>query len=365
MSNSTPPTFVGLDSHKETIVVSILRPGKDVCDRQTIPNTPEAVRKVVSSWNEPESIRVCYEAGPCGYVLHRQLTALGIACEVIAPALIPRRPGVKIKTDRRDADNLARLYRAGELTAIRVPSEVEEAVRDLVRVREDMRSDIVRARHRLSKFCLRHGRVFSGRAWGRSHADWLASQHFDHPAAESAFQHYRTTLDLRLAQLSGLEEELASWAESEPFKETVARLASLRGISWLTALVLASEVVDFARFGTPDEFAAFVGLVPSEHSSGSSERRGSITKTGNGHVRRALVEASWAYRRRPSIGPALRKRIEGQPPEVLTFSWETQVKLHGRYVRLAARGKRSTVATVAAARELAKAACKLMWLRVA
>lgn len=365
MSNSTLCTFVGLDTHKETITVAVLRPGADVCDRQTIPNTPEAVRKLVGSWKQPESTRACYEAGPCGYVLHRQLADLGVACEVIAPALIPKRPGVRVKTDRRDADNLARFHRAGELTAIRVPSEAEEAVRDLMRLREDMRADIVRARHRLSKFCLRHGRVFDGRAWSTAHFRWLASQHFDHPAADSAFAHYRTTLDLRLTQLSGLEEELARWAESEPFQRTVARLVSLRGISWLTALVLACEIVDFGRFATPDEFAAFVGLVPSEHSSGTSERRGSITKTGNGHVRRALVESAWAYRRRPSMGAKLARRSEGQPPEVLSFSWQTQVKLHGRYVRLVTRGKRSTVATVAVARELAKAACRLMQLQVA
>lgn len=360
MSDSTLTTFVGLDVHKDSIAIAVLRPGAEDPDRQTIANTPEAVRKLVARWGHRERVRVCYEAGPCGYALHRQLTALGVACEVIAPALIPRRPGVRIKTDRRDADSLARFYRAGELTAIRVPTEAEEAVRDLVRLREDIKQDILRARHRLSKFLLRHGRVFDGRAWSAKHSSWLAAQRFEHPALSATFAHYRAALEIRLTQLKGLEGELDVWARREPFAPTVARLSCLRGISTLSALTLAVEICDFGRFAKPDDFAAFVGLVPSEFSSGASERRGSITKTGNGHVRRILVEAAWHYRHAPRVGENLKRRGQGQPPEVLAAAWEAQVRLSGRYRKLTGRGKRSTVAVVAVARELAKVIWRLM-----
>lgn len=365
MSDSTRFTFVGLDVHKDSIAVAVLRSGAEMPDRCSIRNTPEAVRKLVASWREHDRFKICYEAEPCGYELHRQLTKLGVDCDVIAPSLVPRRPGVRIKTDRRDADSLARFLRTGELTAIRVPSETEEAVRDLVRLREDLKADILRARHRLSKFLLRHGHVYDGKAWSKAHADWLARQDFGHPAAASTFAHYRTALDLRLTQLSALEQELASWASSEPFAATVARLSCLRGVSMLTALTIAVEVVDFSRFATPDEFAAFVGLVPSEYSSGASEQRGGITKTGNGHVRRVLVEAAWHYRHRPVVGENLKRRSIGQPPEVLAAAWETQVRLCGRYRRLTARGKRSTVAVVANARELARGVWKLMHVECA
>jgi transposase len=223
-----------------------------------------------------------------------------------------------------------------------------------------MKQDILRARHRLSKFLLRHGRIYSGKAWSQTHTTWLNSQRLDHPALTSCLSHYRMTLDLRLSQLETLEAELSGWAAKPPFAETVARLICLRGISTLSALTIACEICDFARFGTGDEFAAFVGLVPSEHSSGASERKGSITKTGNAHVRRILVEASWHYRRRPFVGETLKKRSQGQPAEVLSSAWATQVRLNSKYWRLVGKGKRSTVAVVAVARELAKACFDLM-----
>lgn len=363
--STTSLTYVGLDVHKDTIAVAVLRPRREGADEQTVPNRPEAVRKLVASWKRPETFRVCYEAGPVGYGLERQLRDLGVSCEVVAPALVPRRPGVRIKTDRRDARNLAGLYRAGELTAIRVPSPEEEAVRDLVRLREDLKQDILRARHRLSKFLLRHGRVYEGLNWSGAHCAWLAQQDFTHPAERSTFSHYRTALDLRLAQLAGLERELEAYESSPPFGEMISRLVCLRGISSLSALTIACEVVDFARFSSPAEFAAFVGLVPSEYSSGKSERRGSITKTGNAHVRRVLVEAAWHYRHHPGVGANLRRRSQGQPPEVLAAAWQVQVRLCGRFCRLTARGKRSSVAVVAVARELAEAVCALMQLETA
>lgn len=228
-------------------------------------------------------------------------------------------------------------------------------MRDLVRLREDVVYDIRRLRNRLSGFLLRHGRVFPGKAWTQAHARWLSAQDFGHEALASAFHHQLASLDVGLAQLASLDAELAMWATRDPFADAVARLSCLRGISTLSALTVACEVVDFDRFATPEEFAAFVGLVPSEHSSGGSERRGGITKTGNGHVRRVLVEASWHYRHRPGIGEKLAKRLEGQSPEVLAAAWAAQVRLCGRYRRLVGRGKASGVAAVAVARELARA----------
>jgi transposase len=363
--STTSSTYVGLDVHKDTIAVALLRPRREGVEEQTVPNRPEAVRKLVASWKHPETFRVCYEAGPAGYGLERQLASLGVSCEVVAPALVPRRPGVRIKTDRRDALNLVGLYRAGELTAIRVPSPEEEAVRDLVRLREDLKQDVLRARHRLSKFLLRQGRVYEGLSWSGAHTAWLNGQEFTHPAQASTFSHYRTALDLRLAQLAGLERELEAYVGQPPFGEMISRLVCLRGISYLSALTIACEVVDFARFASPEEFAAFVGLVPSEYSSGKSERRGSITKTGNAHVRRVLVEAAWHYRHHPAVGANLYRRSQGQPPEVLAAAWQVQVRLCGRFQRLTQRGKRSSVAVVAIARELAEAVCALMQLETA
>jgi transposase len=323
------------------------------------------VRRLVSSWGDPASFRVCYEAGPTGYELQRQLAGLEVSCQVIAPALVPRRPGVRIKTDRRDARNLAGLYRAGELTAIRVPSPEEEAIRDLVRLREDLKQDVLRARHRLSKFLLRKGCVYEGRSWSGAHTIWLNAQEFSHAAEKSTFSHYRTALDLRLAQLAGLEQELEAYLSDPPFGEMVSRLVCLRGISCLSALTIASKVVDFGHFTSPREFAALVGLVPSEYSSGASERRGSITKTGNAHVRRVLVEAAWHYRHQAAVGVNLYRRSQGQPPEVLAAAWQVQVRLCGRYQRLTKRGKRSAVAVVAVARELAEAVCAFMQMDIA
>lgn len=229
---------------------------------------------------------------------------------------------------------MAGLYRAEELTVIRVPSPEEEAIRDLVCLREDLKQDILRARHRLSKFLLRHGRTYEGRSWSGAHTTWLNAREFSHAAEASTFSHHRTALDLRLAQLPGLECKLEAYLSGPPFGEMVSRLVCLRGISYLSALTIACEVVDFARFGSPEEFAAFVDLVPSEYSSSKSDRRGSITKTGNAHLRRVLVEATW----------------------------QVQVRLCGRYQRLTKRGKRSAVAVVAVERELAEAMYAFMQL---
>ncbi len=353
MLQSSPQIYVGLDVSKLSINVALLRPNGTGIDEDRIPNTPEAVRSLVRRWADPGSIRACYEAGPTGYALYRELTALGVACTVIAPSLTPRRPGDRIKTDRRDAVKLARLFRAGELTAVRVPTPDEEAVRDLLRARGDLREDILRARHRLSKFLLRHGHVYAdGSQWTARHRAWLDRQAFEEPAATRTLAHYRADLDTRLAELALLDAELTLIARTEPFLGPVARLSTLRGISTLSALTLVVEIGDFSRFARADDLAAFVGLVPSEHSSGERRRQGSITKAGNTHARRVLVEAAWHARRRPNTGPALRKRLAGQPPEVLAIATKAQARLHARYWRLVERRKPTTVAATAVAREL-------------
>lgn len=363
MLQSTPVTYVGLDVSKASISVALLRPGQARIDEERIANTPEAVRKLVGRWAAPDQVHACYEAGPTGYGLQRQLTALGVECAVIAPALVPRRPGERIKTDRRDAAKLAGLFRAGELTTVRVPTPEEEAVRDLLRARTDLREDILRARHRLSKFLLRQGRIWSeGKAWTQRHRAWIRQQAFEQPAAERTLAHYLADLDTRLAELATLDAELAALAGSDPFRARVARLTCLRGLSWLSALTIIVEVGDFARFGRAADFMSFVGLVPSEHSSGASRRQGPITKTGNAHVRRVLVEAAWHARLRPNLGPALQRRTAAQPVEVVAIAARAQQRLHDRYWRLVHRQKRSTVAVVAVARELAGFCWSLMTL---
>ena len=353
MLQSSPQIYVGLDVSKLSINVALLRPNGTGIDEDRIPNTPEAVRSLVRRWADPGSVRACYEAGPTGYALYRELTDLGVACTVIAPSLTPRRPGDRIKTDRRDAVKLARLFRAGELTAVRVPTPDEEAVRDLLRARGDLREDILRARHRLSKFLLRHGRTYGdGSQWTARHRAWLDGQTFTEPAACRTLAHYRADLDTRLAELALLDAELVLIARADPFVAPVARLSTLRGISTLSALTLIVEIGDFGRFARADDLAAFVGLVPSEHSSGERRRLGSITKAGNAHARRVLVEAAWHARRRPNTGPALQKRLAGQPPEVLAIATKAQARLHARYWRLVERRKPTTVAATAVAREL-------------
>lgn len=345
-------THLGLDVHKDTIAAALLRPGAEVPEERVIPNTPEALRKLVG--RRAASLFACYEAGPTGYDTHRQLTELGVRCEVIAPALIPRRPGRRVKTDRLDARNLVRLHRAGELTAVRVPTPQEEALRDLIRVREDLKDDRRRTQQRVKGFLLRRGRRFPGssRGWSDKYDIWVRAQHFDEPAAEAAFRHYVAALDTRRTHLKAIDAEIESAAERPPLAASVARLRTFRGIDTLFAVTIATEVCDFRRFPSAASFMAFTGLVPSEHSSGPSERRGSITKTGNAHLRWALVEASWAYRHAPAIGAELRKRNEGQPPEVQAFSWHAQCRLTSKFRRLAARKERN-VAVVTVARELA------------
>jgi transposase len=348
------PTHIGLDVHKETIAVAVLRAGTVECDERVIPNTPEALRKLLSRYPDRSLLRTCYEAGPTGYDTQRLITSLGIACDVIAPSLIPRRSGVRVKTDRTDARNLARLHRAGELVAVRVPTPAEEALRDLVRAREDLKNDRRIARQRIRSFLLRYGKRYPapGSRWSFRFEVWMRALRFDEPASQAAFDHLVGAYFVRDSQLGAVDAQIAELALLEPLAEPVARLRAFRGIDTLTAVTLLTETCDFRRFATVGSYMAFTGLTPSEHSSGASRHQGSITKSGNAHIRRVLVEAAWAYRYAPAVRGKLRARQIGQPPEVVAYSWAAQCRLHGTYRRLAAK-KGPNKAVVAVARELA------------
>jgi len=347
------PTHIGLDVHKETIAVAVLRPGTVECDERVIPNTPEALRRLLSRYPDGAALRTCYEAGPTGYDTQRLITSLGISCDVIAPSLIPRRSGVRVKTDRADARNLARLHRAGELVAVRVPTPAEEALRDLVRAREDLKNDRRIARQRIRSFLLRYGKRYPapGSRWSFRFEVWLRALRFSEPASQAAFEHLLGAYFMRDSQLGAVDKQIAELALAEPLAGAVARLRAFRGIDTLTAVTLLTETCDFRRFGSAGSFMAFTGLVPSEHSSGQSRHQGSITKTGNAHLRRVLVEAAWAYRYAPAVRGKLRARQIGQPLEVVAYSWAAQCRLHGTYRRLAAK-KGPNKAVVAVAREL-------------
>jgi len=348
------PTHIGLDVHKETIAVAVLRAGTVECDERVIPNTPEALRKLLSRYPDRSLLQTCYEAGPTGYDTQRLITSLGIACDVIAPSLIPRRSGVRVKTDRTDARNLARLHRAGELVAVRVPTPAEEALRDLVRAREDLKNDRRIARQRIRSFLLRYGKRYPapGSRWSFRFEVWMRALRFDEPASQAAFDHLVGAYFVRDSQLGAVDAQITELALLEPLAEPVARLRAFRGIDTLTAVTLLTETCDFRRFATAGSYMAFTGLTPSEHSSGASRHQGSITKSGNAHIRRVLVEAAWAYRYAPAVRGKLRARQIGQPPEVVAYSWAAQCRLHGTYRRLAAK-KGPNKAVVAVARELA------------
>jgi transposase len=350
---STGPIHLGLDVSKNKIAVGILRPDDTVPDTEVISSDEASVRRLMHRFADRGQLRVCYEAGPTGFGLARLLASLGVCCEVIAPALIPRAPADRVKTDRRDCRRLARLHRAGELVAIRIPSQAEEAVRDLCRARAALVSDRSRARHRVGKFLLRHDRVWRERAWTLRHEQWLAGQSFDEPALRTTYGHYRAMLAARDAELAALTAELARYYETGPFAPAVARLAAYRGIDQLGALTLASEVGDWRRFPHARTFMGFTGLVPSEYSSGESVHRGHITRAGNQHLRTQLIESAWAYQHHPSIGATLRRRQTGLAPATVARSWTAQQRLCSRFRRLAARKTSRSIVVVAIARELA------------
>jgi transposase len=344
---------LGLDVHKDTISAGILNPGHESPDVEKIFHDEESVRRLIGRFPDPRLVRACYEAGPTGYDLARLLVSMGVRCEVIAPSLIPKAPGDKVKTDRRDCRRLARLHRAGELVAIRIPTPLEEAVRDLCRTRGDMVEDLTRARNRLSKFLLRHSRVWRGGSpWTHKHEAWLAAQRFDEPALNTTFGHYRAVALARDAALDAVEADLVPWCERAPFAQPIRRLSAYRGVTRMGALALQAEVCDWRRFGRAASVMGFVGLVPSEYSSGGSTRRGHLTKAGNAHLRHQLIEAAWAYQHRPYVGGEIARRQEGLAPEVVARAWAAQLRLCGRFRHLAARKNTKTVVAAAVAREL-------------
>jgi len=348
--------FVGLDVHKETIAVAVAEPDGSVVSLGMIPNWPEAVRRLVKRLGPVEKQRVCYEAGPCGYVLYWQLTGLGVECDVVAPSLIPQKAGDRVKTDRRDAKKLARTYRSGDLTAVWVPDAEHEALRDLVRAREAAKKDELRARHRLGKFLLRRGyRAPEGvKAWTKRHTEWLRSLRLEHPTQEVVFIDYRHEVDHAVERLVRLERAIDEAVERVPASKraVIEGLQALRGVSKVTAVTVYSEVGELSRFARPRLLMGYTGMVSSEHSSGGRIRRGAITKTGNAHLRRVLVQAAWAYCRRPNLSPALKKRQAGLSEEIKQISWKAQHRLSGRYRRLISKGKLPQHAITAVAREL-------------
>jgi transposase len=347
--------FVGLDVHAETIAVAVADgDGGEARSLGTIPNTPEAVAKLLRKLGPAARLRVCYEAGPCGYGLQRQLTELGVACVVVAPSLVPTKPGDKVKTDRRDALKLARAHRAGDLTAVWVPDEAHEALRDLTRAREDALAEVQRARARLRSFLLRQGlRPPAGVKPGTvRYRDWLAQLEPAQSAHRIVLAESLTALDQATARLTRLEDAIAEQAQASPVAPLLGALQCARGVATVTAATLVAELGDLRRFASPRQLMAYAGVVPGEHSSGGRTRRGSITKTGNSHVRRVVVEAAWHYRHPPRVGTTLRRRQAGQPPTVIEIAWQAQGRLHKRFRRLLGRGKLKQEAVVAVAREL-------------
>lgn len=345
--------YVALDDSKRKVVVAILRPGATEPEQREMPKEPHHIQRLFRRLTREGPVQACYEAGVSGYDLYRQIMACGVACQVIAPALTPRRPGQRIKTDRRDARKLVRLFRAGELTPIRVPEEAEEAGRDLVRCREAVRRDVLRWRHRLLKLLDRHGRLWvAEKNWTHRHWAWIRRQRFDLPPLQRAFEATLFALEQALARQAELDKEIEALAETAPYREPVGWLRCFRGIDTLSAMVLLAEIVDFQRFHRPRELMAYLGLVPSEYSSAETHRRGALTKAGNTHARRVLVEAAWHYRHRPTVSRVLAHRSQGQPPAIVAQAWRAQQRLHRRYRHLVGHGKRPPVAVAAIAREL-------------
>ena len=326
------PIHLGLDVHRNTISVATLPPDHTSAEVEQIPSDEAAVLAFLGRFAEPGRLRVCYEAGPTGYELARLLHRQGVACQVIAPSLIPRAAGDKVKTDRRDCRRLARLHRAGELVAIRIPTAQEEAVRDLCRARADLVDDRSRALRRLQAFLLRHGRVYrAGACWTGKHERWLGAQRFDDHQLQATFSHYRAVAASRHAQVTDIEADLAEAATKPPFADAVVRLAAYRGVGQLGALSLAAEVGDWRRFAHAAAFMAFTGLVPCERSSADSVWRGHITRTGSKHLRFQLVESAWSYHHRPLIGGALRERQQHVSADTLARSRAAQLRLCRRF----------------------------------
>ena len=354
---SKPSTFVGLDVHKNSIVIALLRPGQNTPLEWKVSNEPGAVHRLIRRLERESEggLQCCYEAGPTGYVLKRQMDRAGIACQVIAPSLTPIKPGCPIKTDRRDARKLAELLRAGMLTEVVPPTEEEEAVRDLTRSRDDAQRDLTRARNRLSKFLMRRGCVYAidrKPTWSQKYRAWLRALTFQRTADQVIFEDYLLSVEQVEGRLEALTERIEQFAEQEPWRTRVQALRCFHGISTVTALALVAEIHDPRRFSHPRRLMSYLGLVPRESSSGMRERRGGITGAGNRHVRRLLVEASWHYRHKPVVGRALRLRRQGQDPKAIALADRALRRLTLRQRRMLHQGKHPNLVNIAIAREL-------------
>jgi transposase len=345
-------TFAGLDVHARSTHGAAI----DVLSGELRRVRFGAGSEPVISWLRelPQPVYACYEAGPTGFALYRAAVEAGLRVDVIAPSKTPRAPGDRIKSDRKDAELLARLLLAGQLKTVTVPSATVEAARHLCRAREQVRSDLMRCRHRVSKLLLLHGRVYpDSTTWNSRHRQWLARQQFEEPATDLAFLDTLAAVDGLVARKRALDERLSRLALEGDWWPTVARLRCFRGIDTLTAFVLCLEIGDFARFENPRKLSSWLGLVPSLDQSGESRRHGAITKTGSGYARRLLVESAWHYLREPRIGATVANRQQGQPAHVLQIAWRAQHRLYRLHARLRARGKPANISTVAVARELA------------
>jgi transposase len=348
--------FIGLDVHAETIAVAIAEPGGEVRSLGTIPNRPEPVARLIRKLGRAERLRACYEAGPTGYVLYWQLSELGVKCAVIAPTLVPVKAGDRVKTDRRDAEKLARCYRAGDLTPVWVPDAAHEALRDLVRARLAAKRDQLRARNRLGKFLLRHGRRTpeGTTAWGTKHLTWVKGQSFEQAAQQATLVDYLHEVEHAAERIERLERSIDTAIETLPEKmrAVIDALQSLRGIAKISAVSIMAEVGELSRFERARQLMGYSGAVSWEDSSGPRVHRGGISKAGNAHLRRIVVEAAWAYRHRPGIGAALLARQREQSEDIKAMAWKAQHRLHSRYAKLLAKGKPKPQVITAVGREL-------------
>jgi transposase len=349
--------YVGLDVHKDSIDIAVAEDGRhgELRHYGAVGGELASLDKALGRLrSKGATLRVVYEAGPCGYEIYRHLARQGIDCIVVAPSLVPKRSGERVKTDRRDALSLARLHRAGELTPVYVPRLEDEAMRDLVRAREDAKQAERAAKQRLGSFLLRHGVRYTGRkSWTRAHRRWLSGQSFAHPAQQIAFQEYVHAVEEGEQRVGRLTEQIRLLVPTWRLAAAVEAFQAMRGVSLIVAATMAAEVGDLGRFDHPRQLMAYLGLVPSEHSSGEKVRRGSITKAGNGHARRVLVQGAWTYRHRARVGRQMLERLDGLPQAVRDIAWRGQVRLCQRFRRLEANGKRSQVIVTAIAREMA------------
>lgn len=348
-------TYVAMDTHKKQHQVAWVHPDTGEIQEFAVANTPREIERMVQKIRKqaPGAIRVCYEAGVCGFVLQRQLQKLGGVCQVIAPSLVPTKPGDRVKTDRRDAKKLLGQFAAGQLTEVHPPTVAQEADRELTRCRECAQVDLKRARQRLNSLLVRHGYLYrDGDLWTRKHAQWLQALVFDSPRLQAVVAEYQSEVEHGRQRVESLDKQLAQLAQSEPYRGAVAALRCFRGIDTLTAITVLTEIYSFGRFARPRALMAYLGVTPSEHSSGENRRGGGITKTGNRRVRRILTETGWHYRHAPRVSRVLQARRQDQPAWAIELADRAALRLYRRYQHLLERGKPVHQAVMAVVREL-------------